>query len=278
MGSTCTTPPGSLAAAGPRGQGAEWGSSCHSVPEELAALSSTQLLRFRTGSLERSPRLQFPWPRKKADPRAECRVSPPLGRCGVSGASEDRPSLELGWPPPPPLAPSRECVLRTLALGHIPPASLQPRCCGCNANKRLSGWPSWAATQSPGGGREAPFSPSAAEAGGAGEDSGLCSSSMRAQSEPGSHVPNSRPRVGGQGGGCRPSGPRAGLGLGGEAGGQAVPLTLVKAASLPSTHPPPTPCPSPALSPQLHPLPHSIPSPLIITSLFSVLFLFLFHR
>jgi len=78
-------PPGSLATAGPRGQSAELGSSCHSVPEERAGLSSARLLCFRTGSPERSPRPQFPWPRRRPTPEQPAQSLPRRGQCRVSG-------------------------------------------------------------------------------------------------------------------------------------------------------------------------------------------------
>ena len=174
--------------------------------------------------------------------------SPAGGSVGSREASGDQPSLELGCLSPPPLLPSPGCLLRTLAPGHVLPASLQPRCCSCNANKGgFLGGPrghEWAATQSPGGGREAPFSPSVVEAGGAGEDSGLCLHREAAQSEPGSHTPSSRPwgRLSGRGS-TDLQAPGQGWGWEERLAGKLHHSSRVRAASLRCTHPPPTPHP-----------------------------------
>ena len=259
-------PPGSPATAGPRGQSAELGSSCHSVPEERAGLSSTRVLCFRTGSPERSPRPQFPWPRRKADPRAACSHSPAgavrgLGRpAGTSLCWSWGGSLLLLSCPPEGACSGPW----SLGTSYLPPSS-QAAEAAMPMKAAL-----WVALVGTNGQR-----PRAPEVGGRPPSPlawqrleerewtlGSACIGKWAQSEPGSHTPNSRPRG-------RPSGrgvadlQASGQGWGWEESlaGKRHHSSRVRAASLPRTHPPPTPTPPPHLSPPPPPLPHSIPSP-----------------
>lgn len=104
-----------------RGQSAERGSGCHSIPEERGRLSSPGSFVSGLVCQERSPCPQFPWPRRKA-----CSHSPAGGSAGFQGRPEgDRPSLEPGWlPPPPSRSPAGACLGPwPLGTSHLPSSS-----------------------------------------------------------------------------------------------------------------------------------------------------------
>ena len=169
VGYTCTPTPAPARVSGRHwGQSAERGSGCHSIPEERGRLSSTRLVRFRTGLPG-----TLPTPAVPLAPQEGLQSLPRRGRCGVSGEAGVEPTFAgAGVAPSPSALLSRGWLLRALAPGHVPPAFLQPRCWGRDANTDGSlGGPHGherAVTRSPGGRQEAPSSPSVAEAGGAG--------------------------------------------------------------------------------------------------------------
>ena len=122
VGSTCTPTPAPAWVSGRHwGQSAERGSGCHSIPEERGRLSSTRLVRFRTGFPG-----TLPTPAVPLAPQEGLQSLPRRGQCGVSGRPEwDRPSLEPGWlPPPPPRSPEGACSGPwPLGTSHLPSSS-----------------------------------------------------------------------------------------------------------------------------------------------------------